>query len=85
MPNDRAPDDPVRVLADLLGDLANRVGDYSAVWQDAAGKNSTGDYDADAVIADVLKIGGLLTRDAFAIGTGALQALGAIRDQPQSD
>ena len=78
-------DDPVRVLADLLGDLAERVGDYSSVWQSAASQNSAGDYNADAVIADMLKIGGLLTRDAFAIGTGALQALGAIRDKPQSD
>lgn len=78
-------DDPVRVLADLLGDLAGRVEDYSAVWQDAAQKNAAGDYNADAVIADALKIGGLLTRDAFAIGTSALQALGSIRVTPPTD
>jgi hypothetical protein len=78
-------DDPVRILADLLGDLAARVSDYGAVWQDAARKNASGEYDADGVIADALKIGGLMTRDAFTLGTGALQALGAIRDQPRPD
>jgi hypothetical protein len=78
-------DDPVRVLADLLADLADRVGDYGAVVQDAARQNAAGEYNADGVIADALKIGGLLTRDAFALGAGALQALGAIREQSRPD
>lgn len=73
------PDDPVGALGDLLGDMAERVNDYSAILQSAAARNAAADYDADKAIADVLKVGGLMTRDAVAVATWWLNALGATR------
>ena len=77
-------DDPVGILGDVLGDMANRLNDYTAVWQEAAARNAAEDYNADAVIADVLKVTGLMTRDAMTIATTALNALGAIRVPSES-
>lgn len=78
------PDDPVRAISDALGGMSDRVGDYAAVWKDAAAKNAAESYNADAVIADFLKLSSLVVRDMFTVATSAMKAFGALSQNAAS-
>ena len=78
------PDDPIRPLSDALGNVGDRVGDYTDVWKKAAANNAAETYNADALIADFLKLSSLVVRDMFAVATGAMNALGGLRESASS-
>jgi hypothetical protein len=72
------PENPVEVVGDLLGEMANRVGEYSAIWQQAAERNARNAYDADDLASDVLRATGLAARDMANLGASFVEMLGGM-------
>ncbi len=72
------PENPVDVVAELLGDMANRVGEYAEIWQGAAARNAAHDYGSQDLAADVLRAGGLAMRDMANVGVAFLSVLGSV-------
>ncbi|MEY2425761.1 MAG: hypothetical protein QOI61_1333 [Actinomycetota bacterium] len=72
------PENPVEVFGEILGDMASRLGEYAAIWQDAARRNADNDYDVDDVAADMMRAGGMAARDVANMGAALLGALGSV-------
>ena len=72
------PENPVDVVGEILGDMANRVGEYAAIWQDAAKRNANNDYDVDDLAGDMMRAGGLAARDMASVGAAFLGLLGSV-------
>jgi hypothetical protein len=73
-----ATENPVEVVGELLGDMANRLGEYASIWQNAAKRNAENDYDVDDVVSDMLRASGLAARDMAKMGAAFIGVLGSV-------
>jgi hypothetical protein len=78
------PNQPGDALTAVLGEMADRAGKYADIWQQAAARNATADYDADAAIADLQKSYTLAVRDMAEIGAAWIEAFAAVVTAPPS-
>ncbi len=79
------PENPVEVVGDLLGDMANRLNEYAAIWQDAAKRNAENAYDVDDFGGDMMRVAGLAARDMANVGGTLLSLLGSIARPSEGD
>lgn len=66
--------EPTDSLNEVLGAMAERIGKYAEIWQDAAKRNAAGDYTATDAVNDMQHSFALGLRDAAEVGAAALAA-----------
>ncbi len=66
--------EPTDSLNEVLGEMAERIGKYAEIWQDAAKRNASGDYSATDAVTDLQHTFALGLRDATEVGVAALAA-----------
>ncbi|MEY2397610.1 MAG: hypothetical protein QOJ00_784 [Actinomycetota bacterium] len=70
--------EPTDSLNEVLGAMADRIGKYADIWQEAARRNAAGDYTATDAVNDMQQAFALGLRDAADVGTAALAAFATV-------
>jgi len=76
------PKEPSDALTAILGEMADRAGKYAEIWQNAAARNATKDYDSDAAIADIQKSYTMAVRDMAELGAAWIEAFASVVTAP---
>lgn len=74
--------EPTDSLNEVLGALAERLGKYADIWQDAAQRNARNEYGATEAMSDLQRTFSMGLRDAADAGAAMLSALSAAAQQP---
>ena len=77
--------EPTDSLNEILGAMADRLGKYAEIWQDAAKRNARNEYNATEAMSDLQKTFTMGLRDAADTGAAMLTALGALAQQPSDE
>ncbi len=70
-------DEPVAKIGELLGGIAERMGQYGEVWQRAAAANARGEYTADDAVADMTSVMKQAAKDMIETSAAMIEMIGA--------
>jgi len=78
-------DDPVSALGGMLEGVAERIGQYAEIWQDAARRNAAQEYTADDALVDLQRSWKLAISDMAQSSAAFIEVLGSMAPKPDVD
>ncbi|MEY2468835.1 MAG: hypothetical protein QOF21_1533 [Actinomycetota bacterium] len=78
-------DDPVSALGGMLEGVAERIGQYAEIWQEAAARNAANEYSSDDALVDLQRTWKLAIGDMAQSSAALIEVLGAMAPKPDVD